>query len=407
VTVKSQSRLLLVSHSADRSGAPLFMLGLSKWIATRALGTTFDVLLKESGDLVRDFESIANTMIWTLEDSPVARLLDRYRLWGRRRKAFVNDNLFARFRQDQIVKRIAEKQYDLLFVNSFASAELIPRLAQATGAPIVCRAPELKAVVDDFCDTRAVYRALEFIDVFIAVSGVVRDFMTHELGIPSEKVVQIPGFYRPLGEPAISRGDIRRQLGVSESTFLVCGCGTISPRKGVDLFLKIAGSVYERSPGIDFGFVWVGGDTRSELGVELVALAKKRGLSSRLRFVGPRANPVDYFSASDVFALTSREDPFPLVVLEAASVGLPTVCFDGPVGSAEFLRLGSGMVVPDFSVDKFADVLLHLNRDRTQLRGLGDAASLAVQSYSYDSICERVFGVIEKTLAGRSPNVSP
>ena len=44
----------------------------------------------------------------------------------------------------------------------------------------------------------------------------------------------------------------------------------------------------------------------------------------------------DNYAAMDVFALTSREDPFPLVMLEAGGHGLPTVCFAGAGGAEEF-----------------------------------------------------------------------
>ena len=55
--------------------------------------------------------------------------------------------------------------------------------------------------------------------------------------------------------------------------------------------------------------------------------AKRLGLGDRIKFVGPLEQPAQLFAAMDVFALTSREDPFPLVMLEAAAAGIPFVCF--------------------------------------------------------------------------------
>lgn len=40
-------------------------------------------------------------------------------------------------------------------------------------------------------------------------------------------------------------------------------------------------------------------------------------------FIGHRDNVEDYFIAKGVYALTSREDPMPLIAIEAASLGLP------------------------------------------------------------------------------------
>ena len=56
--------------------------------------------------------------------------------------------------------------------------------------------------------------------------------------------------------------------------------------------------------------------------------------------------------AADAFALTSREDPFPSVVLEALSAGTPAVAFDRSGGIPDMLReTGFGSVVPHGDVD--------------------------------------------------------
>jgi hypothetical protein len=46
----------------------------------------------------------------------------------------------------------------------------------------------------------------------------------------------------------------------------------------------------------------------------------------------------EYFSAADVLALTSREDPLPTVVMEALACGVPCVAFDESGGIPELLR---------------------------------------------------------------------
>ena len=62
---------------------------------------------------------------------------------------------------------------------------------------------------------------------------------------------------------------------------------------------------------------------------------------------GYRNDVSAFFSAADAFLLTSREDPFPTVAIEAMSVGLPVLAFDGSGGMAEFLKEeGLGYVVP-------------------------------------------------------------
>jgi glycosyltransferase involved in cell wall biosynthesis len=61
-----------------------------------------------------------------------------------------------------------------------------------------------------------------------------------------------------------------------------------------------------------------------------------------------------------VFALVSWEDPFPLVNLEAASLGKPIVCFDEAGGSKEFVEEDCGFVVPYLDLDAREDRVVEL-----------------------------------------------
>ncbi len=62
----------------------------------------------------------------------------------------------------------------------------------------------------------------------------------------------------------------------------------------------------------------------------------------------------DYFSAADVLALTSREDPLPTVVMEALACGMPCVAFDESGGMPELLRAEeAGLVGRQADVDDY------------------------------------------------------
>jgi glycosyltransferase involved in cell wall biosynthesis len=68
-----------------------------------------------------------------------------------------------------------------------------------------------------------------------------------------------------------------------------------------------------------------------------------------------------WYSAADVFALTSREDPFPTVVLEAISAGLAVVAFAGSGGAAELITdIGAGIAVSMHDTEAFAAALTEL-----------------------------------------------
>jgi hypothetical protein len=141
----------------------------------------------------------------------------------------------------------------------------------------------------------------------------------------------------------------RRKTGLAEDKTIVFGCGTAYWRKGSDLFVEVAARLVSRGV-TDFHFYWIGEHRKEEIGE-----IRRRGLASHVTFLGPRNDPRDWFSAGDVFLLPSREDPFPLVCLEAAEAGLPTICFEGAGGMPDFVQDDAGFVVPLNDIDAMAD----------------------------------------------------
>jgi hypothetical protein len=76
---------------------------------------------------------------------------------------------------------------------------------------------------------------------------------------------------------------------------------------------------------------------------------------------GYRDDMAALFSAASAFALTSREDPLPTVVLESLGAGTPVVVFDQTGGTPGLLReIGEGVVVPYGDTSAMANALLAL-----------------------------------------------
>jgi len=76
--------------------------------------------------------------------------------------------------------------------------------------------------------------------------------------------------------------------------------------------------------------------------------------SDRFIFPGWDFESDIYFAGSDIYALTSREDPFPSVVMEALDVGVPVIAFHGAGGFTELLARGCGHLVHAFDTHAYA-----------------------------------------------------
>ena len=88
--------------------------------------------------------------------------------------------------------------------------------------------------------------------------------------------------------------------------------------------------------------------------------------------------PQDYFCAADVFAMVSREDPFPLVCLEAAALGKPILCFRDAGGMPEFVEDDAGFCVPFLDVEAMAEAIKRFQTDGGLLADRGLAARAKV-----------------------------
>ncbi len=118
-------------------------------------------------------------------------------------------------------------------------------------------------------------------------------------------------------------------------------------------------------------------------------------------------DPSDVYAAMDIFALTSREDPFPLVMLEAANYELPIVCFAQSGGGPEFVADDAGLIAPYLDVDRFADNVLLLTENAELRARLGSKGEQRVREhYSIDVQAPKLQNVIDEVARlGSPPNV--
>jgi glycosyltransferase involved in cell wall biosynthesis len=123
------------------------------------------------------------------------------------------------------------------------------------------------------------------------------------------------------------------------------------------------------------------------------------GLSEKVRFTGAVLKPADYLAAADVFVLTSREDPYPLVCLEAAAVAKPIVCFADAGGMSEFVEEDCGFVVPYLDLMAMTNRVVYL-LDSLECRiTMGAAARRKVmQRHDISQAAPRIMEIIERTI---------
>ncbi len=395
-------RVLFLTHAASRNGASLLLLHLLQWLHAHT-DLQLAVLSNGDGPLIDAFRQVASTRVWR---NPLCFLRAVNRPWAHALRAGAGSLLLRAY--------VKHQRVDLVYANTAAVGSGVLALLP-TQTKVLWHIHELAYALklswghDQVGATLAT--TLSSATRVIAVSQPVVDTLTREFAVPSERIDLIHGFV-PMhsisaAQHSTTRLRICAELGWPADAFVVAGCGGLGWRKGSDLFLQMACAVQRLDGRSAVRFLWVGGGQHD--GVDALQFAhdvRSLGLAQVCCRVAATPAVDDYYSAMDVFALTSREDPFPLVMLEAAVHGVPTVCFDAAGGGPEFVSPHAGVVVPYLNLDAFARAVVELHRAPAQRLALGLAAQRKVRlQHTVDTQGPMVLRSIERCLAATAAAV--
>lgn len=177
-------------------------------------------------------------------------------------------------------------------------------------------------------------------------------------------------------------GDRSPELPELPSRF-VLGMGRLVPQKGFDLLLEAFR--YIRDPEVHLVIAGEGPERD-----RLLAQARSLGVTSRVHLTGHVRDALAIMQRASVFALSSRFEGFPNVLLEAMSTGCAVVAFDCQSGPGEMIKHGEdGLLVPAESVSDLSAAIETLCSDEQMRLRVGHAASLSVRRFFLPTICRR------------------
>lgn len=303
----------------------------------------------------------------------------------------------------RLSQRVAQRStYDCVLCNSIASIwclqDIVPK-----GTPVVLWAHELEYAITCLSLPPALLRsALQSVDRFIACGKAVRDNLVENYGVPSTMVETTTEFIEEISPPTQSNSSRSTLLpGVPVDALIVSVVAWVQHRKGPDLFLRMARHLPREIDGHPVHFVWVGAEASPGMIDELMHRARLAGINDRMHFLGERKHPTAIVAMSDVFVLPSREDPYPLVMIEAGMVSRPIVAFRGTGGAEEFLGDGVGILVPYGDVVAMAKATLELLRDRAFALSLGEKAHAKALLHTVERVAPTIEEACMKVMSER------
>jgi glycosyltransferase involved in cell wall biosynthesis len=156
----------------------------------------------------------------------------------------------------------------------------------------------------------------------------------------------------------------------------VSWAGRIDPIKDLETLLRAVALAAREVPGLRLRLFGAAPRGAEHYEAQLRDLAAKLGIGEQVAFEGRIAQVREAYAAGSVVALSSISEGFPFSVIEAMSVGRPTVSTD--VGGVAEAVGDTGLLVPPREPAAMAQALVELLRDAGRRRALGAAARARV-----------------------------
>ncbi|MCF7977243.1 MAG: glycoside hydrolase family 99-like domain-containing protein [Chromatiaceae bacterium] len=297
--------ILLVGHDAHPHGAQLLLLNIASALSQQ-FGLNVVVWLLEGGDLAEAYARVAQVHI----GAPSA--VTRRWLQGLLQRGFTD-----------------------AITNTVVTGVSLPQL-KAAGFRVISLVHEMPQLIRERQLEASAQALADAAERIVFAAETVRDaFATVTHTTASKSLILPQGIYQDLNADSDARSSVERELDLPPDAILVMNAGYADRRKGFDWFLDCALDLVERDPR--FHFLWVG-NLAAEFQQRLKRERRSHRLLNRLHQRPFTKEIGRYLAAAQAFLLTSREDPFPSVVLEALASGLPVVAFEGSGGHCELLQ---------------------------------------------------------------------
>lgn len=324
--------VILVCHDCGLSGAPILLEHIAIELKKRNIPVVF--VVRKYGRLLKDYCKIAPTI---LAESSV--------------------------QFEKVSKYLSRKGYTKLLCNSAVNAD-----CHAESNPLITQrvllVHELPKIIAEKNIEVYCAEAPRRFDTLVFPSNIVKREFENFCKYFDNYLILPQAIYQSFS--SYKKGEALSVLNKSIKLKdckkpIVLGVGYGDERKGFDLFLELSGVQQQ------LNWIWVG-DYKKEI---LNKIENNNDNLYLAGFVKDASLLGACYEAASVFALTSREDPFPSVVMEAFDAGTPVVGFRGAGGFEDIVIEGkTGRLVEYENILEFGNTVVSLAQDSSLLSSM-------------------------------------
>lgn len=237
------------------------------------------------------------------------------------------------------------------------------------------------------------YLFYKMADRYVSKSIVITEIF-EKSEIPMRKVVQIPYSvdvckFKPIGIE--EKKQLRNNLGLWQDGIIILFVGGINIRKGVHLLVDAYISLAQKYNDIRLLIVGPTYKYDQQYISEIKNKVKEMNLCDKIHLTEENVTNVEeYMQCADIFILPSKQEGFPISIIEAMSSGLGVIGSDIPeISKAQIINGVDGYVFPVGDVEKLALLIEALILNRGNIKRIGnEARKKVIDNWSTDIVDE-------------------
>lgn len=383
--------ILIITTDAHRTGTPTLLLRTFEYIKLNS-DHKLIFIFQEGGELIPEFEKLGNVHIWNeIVDYKINKRFDKIYKSVLLKLGLLSKQILVQKFLDTLQKDCEVK---LIYNNTSRNGHILKLLKQSKlNCRVITQVHEPEKFLSIWDKDGLVSYTFEHTDSFITVSNYVKDVLIQKYNI-KKQIEVIPGAVDTRLLIDKSKHELKRELGLSENTFILLSCGWMGWHKGVDFFIQLARKLKMEQK--DVYMIWLGGEESDITFQQLEFDIEKLNLNESVRLITNKKNVQDYFNLCDLFLMLSREESFSLVTAEAGFASKPVLCFEKSGGPCEITGGDTRFLIPYGDVDRLFDRILALVEDERQRIEMGSFLhNRVVANYTIENVANKVLNAIK------------
>jgi glycosyltransferase involved in cell wall biosynthesis len=332
------------------------------------------VILLKGGPLVNDFKKEGRVLVWKGDeknnDKDFRKVVNR--LKGK-----------VRTLRNKSILKAELKTCSMVYLNTVAGIRFFnSHFEFFKDIKKVLHVHEMGFTIKKFVPDELAHRFHSFDKIIVVNKAIEAYFLDY--GIGPVRILRVTEYLDAISKPVASSK-------IDSDRFHVISVGLGSWRKGIDLFIQTAyffSKLYDKP----FQFTWVGNVPAQTL-MQLRYEIKQYGLTDLIHFSGEVNDTSIFFSKCDVFYLSSREDSYPLVMLEATLHGKPVIYFSGSGGASEFINDKEQEAAP-LDIQDAAQKLLNIAKNYASAVQKAIKLREKIDAHAVEIVGQRIFEFI-------------